>query len=235
VSLCTHRIDQIGSSLLPVILVFALVRKQWAYARALALVCLIGLVLISPWTIRNYLLSGQLVLVHTSVGLNLVQGEAIGEQWTNTPFSTLAIWEEGRKQTEQLLAPAGLRPESPEGDAMLTGTILHRWWSSPVILVRHAATNGLTFWYLSESPLKSGVVIAMQIPLLILAGLGLRRMWIRGFSAHILLVAVVSFWLVHALIVGWLRYSVPVLPILILIAAAGAERLLPRVAPPGTA
>ncbi len=209
-----------------VIFIFALLRKQWTYARSLVLVFLIGLLLIAPWTMRNYLLSGRWVLVHTSLGLNLVQGEAIGEHWPQTPFSTLAFWEKGREHTERLLAPTGLRPESPGGDIFLTAAVLQRWRTDPGTLVRHIATNAITFWYLSESPLKSGVVIVMQCPLLILALWGMRMTRSRGFSTHVLLVTLIAYWIVHAMIVGWLRYSVPALPLMILFAAAAVERFV---------
>lgn len=210
---------------LPVsVMLVAAVRNEWKYARALALACLIGLLLVSPWTVRNYMLSGRFILVHTSLGLNLVQGEAIARHWTETPFSTLALWERGRVESGELLASGNQRPESPEGDALLTTAILQRWWRDPITLLRHAATNAVTFWYLSESPLKSGVIILLQVPLLVLGIRGMRRMWHRAPAIPILCVSVLSFWIVHALIVGWLRYSVPVLPLMILCAAAGLER-----------
>lgn len=211
---------------LPVaVLLVAAVRKEWTYARSLALACLIGLVLVSPWTVRNYLLSGRFIPVHTSLGLNFVQGEAIARHWTETPFSTLAIWEKGRAEGGELLASGNQRPESPEGDALLTAAILQRWWRDPVTLLRHAAANAVTFWYLSESPLKSGVILLLQVPLLVFGVRGMRRMRLRAPAMPILCVSVLSFWIVHALVVGWLRYSVPVLPLMILCAAAGLGRL----------
>ena len=212
------------SVILPVplmLLLFAFMQKAWSYARSVALVCLLGLVLIFPWTMRNFVLSGRVIPVHTSLGLNLIQGEAIADEWTTAPWSSLAIWEKGRQQMELLLGPKHLQPESPEGDATLVYAVLQRWWTHPMVLLRHVGTNAITYWYLSESPLKSAAVIVLQIPLLMLAAAGIRRAGRKGPAARTLVIVVIVYWCVHACIVGWLRYSVPAMPLGVLLAAAG--------------
>jgi len=128
-------------------------------------------------------------------------------------------------QMEHLLAPEQLRPESPDGDAFLTGEVLRGWWTHPLRLVRHAGTNAVTYWYLSESPLKSSVNILLQLPLLLLAAAGLRGMMRKGSPGWIVVASIAAFWIAHALIVGWLRYSVPALPMMILLASAGEVRM----------
>ncbi|HSQ74174.1 MAG TPA: hypothetical protein VLT13_01365, partial [Bacteroidota bacterium] len=103
----------------------------------------------------------------------------------------------------------------------LVQTVLQRWWTHPVTLLRHVTTNAITYWYLSESPLKSVVVIVLQIPLLVLGAAGMRRAVRMGPAARSLVMVVVVYWCTHAFVVGWLRYSVPVMPLVVLLAAEG--------------
>jgi 4-amino-4-deoxy-L-arabinose transferase-like glycosyltransferase len=205
---------------LPVLFVVsALVRKQLHTARSLILAVGIAVVIIAPWTVRNYVESGQVVPVHTSLGLNLVLGEAIAEHWIEAPFSTLALWEMGNAVTTDLLAGTGLSPASPDGDATLARCVIGGWLRDPATFIRHVVVNAVTYWYLSESALKSLFLLFIQIPLLVYAVRGAWSTRGRSSAAGLLILAALYFWGVHAVIVGWLRYSVPALPLLILLAA----------------
>jgi 4-amino-4-deoxy-L-arabinose transferase-like glycosyltransferase len=212
---------------LPVIFVIAaLFRKQWRSARALVLATLLAIMIVAPWSVRNAMESGRFIPVHTSLGLNLMLGEAIARHWTDEPFSTLVLWEKGHAAAMQVLAGTGYDAGSPGGEAMLAGHVLEEWLRDPVALLRHVAVNATTFWYLSESALKSLFLLALQLPLLLCAA---RGAWnVRGQRSAVLLVvlAVLYFWGVHAVVVGWLRYAVPVMPLLILLAAVGMTRRL---------
>jgi 4-amino-4-deoxy-L-arabinose transferase-like glycosyltransferase len=200
--------------------IFALFRRRWHAARTLAIAIGVAMVIIAPWTLRNYVESGRVVPVHTSLGLNLMQGEAVAEHWREEPFSTLALWEKGESDTRIVLAGSTASPGSPEGDARLIRHVIDRWSADPMSFVRHFAVNALTYWYLSESPAKSAVILLLQVPLIFFAVRGvLHRREHRG-PVLILVLAVLYFWGVHAVIVGWMRYSVPVLPAMILLATA---------------
>lgn len=201
-----------------------LARKQRQTARSLVLATVIALVLIAPWTVRNTIESGRFIPVHTSAGLNLVLGEAIAQHWTDTPFSTLVLWEKGHAAAMEVLGGTGYDAGSPDGDGMLVKHVVDGWLRDPVAFFRHIIVNGATFWYLSESALKSLVLLALQLPLLICAVRGVWNARGRGSALLLVVLAVLYFWGVHAAIVGWLRYAVPVIPLLILLAAAGIAR-----------
>jgi 4-amino-4-deoxy-L-arabinose transferase-like glycosyltransferase len=207
---------------LPVVFIIAaLVRKQWRSARALCAAMLVAIMVVAPWTVRNAMESGRFIPVHTSLGLNLMLGEAISRHWTDAPFSTLTLWEKGHAAAMQILAGTGHEAMSPEGDAMLVRGVAVGWLRDPVAFVRHVAVNAVTFWYLSESTLKSLVLLALQLPLLLCAVRGARDGRGRSPAAMAIILTVLYFWGVHAVIVGWLRYAVPVMPLVILLAVAG--------------
>jgi 4-amino-4-deoxy-L-arabinose transferase-like glycosyltransferase len=199
----------------------ALLQKRWHAARSLAIAMGVAIVLIAPWTVRNFMESGRVVPVHTSLGLNLMQGEAVAEHWTEAPFSTLALWEKGDSDTREVLADSSVSAGSPEGDARLIRHVTGTWSADPMILVRHVAVNALTYWYLSESPVKSAVILLLQVPLIFFAVRGVRSPGEQKDAFVLLLLAVLYFWGVHTIIVGWMRYGVPVVPLMILLAVSG--------------
>jgi 4-amino-4-deoxy-L-arabinose transferase-like glycosyltransferase len=214
------------------LMVHALFRKDLKNVRSLVFVVMVAGVLIAPWTIRNAVQSGRFIAIQTTLGFNLMQGEAIAEHWTEAPFSTLSLWAKGESDTREVLADSTLTPGSPEGDARLIRHVTETWAGDPVQAIRHVAVNALTYWYLSESPVKSAAILLLQIPLIFLAVRGVRNMKERGDTLLLLVLAILYFWGVHAVVVGWMRYSVPVLPVLMLLAVRGMRGPSPHTPAP---
>jgi CHASE2 domain-containing sensor protein len=71
--------------------------------------------------------------------------------------------------------------------------------------------------------LKSIFLATIQFPLYVLAFAGVRRAWRRHAEIRILALIVVYYIMVHAFIVGWARYSVPIVPMLIVLAVGVAQ------------
>ena len=202
------------------LVVYALLRRNRSFLLATGSATLVATLIVVPWTLRNFSLSGHFVPVHTSLGLNLYQGEAISRNWLSAPFSTADLWSTGHSMSDSVLAPLNVRPESPEGDSALIRSVFSDWTSHPELLLQHVTLNALTFWYLAETPIKSFVVITLQLPLLILAGWRLTFVWRRYPASHVAIITFFYFWVLHGFIVGWVRYSVPILPLLILLSVA---------------
>ena len=187
---------------------------------ALATTCILVVI---PWTIRNYSASRMLVPVHTSLGLNMMQGDAIANHWCETPLSTLAIWEKGNARKDSIIGESRLSAIDPPGDQLLIRTAIKYYLSHPVFAVKRFFLNSLTFCYLSESPLKSIFLATLQFPLYALAFAGMRRGWRKRTEIQVLALIVVYYIVLHALIVGWARYSVPIVPILAVLAVGVAQ------------
>jgi 4-amino-4-deoxy-L-arabinose transferase-like glycosyltransferase len=118
--------------------------------------------LVVPWTLRNHAASGVLVPVHTSLGLNLIQGDAIGEYWTKKPYSTIELWRIGKHKIDSLLSGSQHTPTDPIGDRMLMRSSWSHSLSDPLFFGKRALANFVTFWYLSESKMKSLFLIFIQ-------------------------------------------------------------------------
>jgi 4-amino-4-deoxy-L-arabinose transferase-like glycosyltransferase len=171
-----------------------------------------------PWTVRNFVQSGYFIPVHTSLGLNRVQGDAIGMNWTRIPFSALDLWFVGKARIDSLLEGTGTTRIDPAGDRILAGSSFRMSLEHPLFAVKRTLINLLTFCYMSESRAKSIFLACIQIPLFLCALGGSYRLWKRGPDAQMCILMLVYFFVVHALIVGWARYSVPIVPAAVILA-----------------
>jgi len=136
------------------------------------------------------------------------------------PFSTLEIWWRGKADIDSVLAPTGEEAVSPAGDRTLSRASVAYSLSHPLFAVWRTVVNGLTFCYLSESRAKSLFLAVVEIPLMICAFAGARRLWRTVPLARICALLLAYFFVVHMLIVGWARYSVPIVPVALVLAAA---------------
>lgn len=176
------------------------------------------LLLVLPWTVRNYMESGYFVPVHTSLGLNRVQGDAIGMTWSRIPFSTLALWQVGKARIDSILEGTGATPIDPRGDRILAASSLRLSMGDPGFALKRTAVNLLTFCYMSESRAKSIFLACIQFPLFLCALVGAYRLWKRAPLSRIGTVLLIYFFVVHAFVVGWARYSVPIVPLALVLA-----------------
>lgn len=180
---------------------------------------LITYAVIAPWTLRNYAVTGQFVPVNTSLGFNLIQGEVIGETWPSREMGILDSWQKGKQRADAILIPRNLTWESVEGDRTLTDISLRSYAGSAGGL-RRVAANFCTFWYLSESSMKSFLFGALQIPLLFLTLVSLKRIKVAKLSLALPLLFMITYYvLVNSMVVGWGRYSMPMIPFLLIFSA----------------
>jgi hypothetical protein len=134
------------------------------------------------------------------------------------PFSTLDIWQVGKARIDSILEGTGATAVDPRGDRILTAASLRQSMEDPGFALKRTAVNLLTFCYMSESRAKSIFLACIQFPLFLCALVGSYRLWKRAPLSEMGIVLLVFFFVVHALVVGWARYSVPVVPVAIVLA-----------------
>lgn len=203
---------------LPVLLFPFVIREGTRGLRNWSILFLVMMLTVLPWTLRNFAVSGSFVPVHTSLGFNLVQGKVIGQEWPKAEFFILDYWRIAKAETDSILDGSGLSWEDPEADRIL---ISHRVSSisSPFTVIRDFVKNGMTFWYLGESAAKSTVVGVLQgalLTMVVVAQYGSAK----GRRAKVLPIVLIAVFLFAstASIVGWGRYSAPLIPLLLILA-----------------
>jgi 4-amino-4-deoxy-L-arabinose transferase-like glycosyltransferase len=205
---------------LPLLAVFCFMAKERRTAAQLIAAFLVSLLVISPWTMRNYELTEKFVPVHVSLGFNMIQGDVVGQELIHYPFSTMQLWEIGKYEVDTTLAKTGYNEWSPEGDRILVAASLRSSLSNPLVYCRRIAANLLTFWYLSESEMKSLFLFLLQIPLAIAFFMSLKRWASLDLGGMGLVVLILYFVVLHGLVVGWARYSAPIVPLLLALTCA---------------
>ena len=206
------------------------------------LIPLTALLVVAPWTARNWRVSGHAIPVHVLTGAALLDGDYIVGKFWETPFSyapqcakAATVW----KKIEEELPPGLL---GAERDVVLDMAILENrlevYTDSPMLLIRKMAANTILFWFLGESPAKSLAIGLMLLPLAGLFALSAlcTILWGGRRNALMIPVALVFFYFAaHLPLNAVARYSIPLLPLMMvsvgLCAARWSERKGEAVSP----
>jgi hypothetical protein len=205
-----------------------LVRQVVAAAAVLAAM---GVVIL-PWTYRNYRASGHFVLVTTGVGDAFLRGFVFSkpeyallrlppytyaENECNAEFAAICqqagvVWTRDDIETEKILSRAA--KEKLRAD--------------PAGFLRKFAVQVFTFWYQMTSLTNSLVAGLMAVVLWTLALVGWKRARGAGLASWPLFLPILCLNLSLAMLLALGRYSVPILPALVVMAAFGVDTLLPK-------
>lgn len=204
------------SLLLPLALCAALVLAARQRRRALVWCTglLLGFVLtIAPWTIRNAVHFKRLIPMQTLGGMHFLLGAA-----TEKDRET---WKE-RHQDEETFRTG------PERDSAQYRYGLELITEHPGAFARQSARRLITMWTTSHSQRLDRVLAPVNFSLLLLAAVGA---WLRRDRWRELLplyATLLYFVAVHSLMVVIFRYLVPVVPILVMLAAVPVVRVVDR-------
>ncbi|MGB3339945.1 MAG: glycosyltransferase family 39 protein [bacterium] len=203
---------------LPLLFLLLCPVKKAGYALLMAFAALI---IILPWTVRNYILVKRIIPVHTGAGFNIKVGNAIARSYFSDPLAYSVLWDKNIDQIRSLTA--GLSSNRPLRDIqeedIFMASALNELRGDFGLFTKRIVVNGLNFWYIGETRLKSIVLIILKLPILVLsvlsifAGLkmGEKRIWI-------FLIIMFAYWVVHFAFAANGRLSVPVMPLAMLLA-----------------
>jgi len=215
-----------------------------------ALLIIGAAILVSPWTFRNYQLTGQFIPVATGAGYTFWVGNNIVSGGREDDELDGAARREYERQRESVLRQhgvgrrlhgEGLRDKSgkiiilsPELDRIFAARAWRNARDNPVETIKLFADKARRLWfdiYDVGNRWAQGFVYAVQGLLLALAlyGVAATRAW-RNWL-YIVLCPILYFVAVHTLSVATLRYSIPLFPILALLATAGLHAFVLRYMP----
>lgn len=187
---------------------------------------------ITPWTIRNYRSSGHFVPISSGTSDAFLRGFIFSEtdyillrkppytdaeNASNAYFRRLAedagtVWERDDYETDQILNKEAKR------------RLIHE----PGAVVRKSIIGVFTFWYQLTSLKNSALALVLAVISWALALVGWRRSRRDGKPAWLVLLPVLYLNGVLAVLLALGRYSVPILPALIILSAYGIDTLLDR-------
>jgi 4-amino-4-deoxy-L-arabinose transferase-like glycosyltransferase len=199
---------------------------------AIAVIPLMMILVIAPWTWRNYEVTGKFVLVTTGFNDAFLRGYVFSEKdyallrrppytdaenASNAWFKSLAeqagtVWERDDYETEQVLGREVKRKLREE----------------PGEFIRKFFTGLLTFWYQMTSLANSLLTGVCALGAWVLALLGVRRAWREDRPLWMFLLPALHLNLLLAILLALGRYSAPIIPALLVASAFGLDTVLSK-------
>jgi len=201
-------------------------------ARNLAVLVGAMVVVLSPWIIRNYHLSGRIIPTASVLGISAHSGQYICKHHTHVGgfhnADTL-----GGAERELLARDMGydFKPgyyqlfystaDEIQFSQRLLDRVIDEYRRTPSLFVRCTVSNLYNFWFAGRTANTTRMNLIIQIPYLVLAIAGL-YFWIRRGGASTLgpiLLFLLYYEGVHLLILAQARYTVSLVPFLAILGA----------------
>lgn len=215
------------------LLPFLLVKGRKEGARVLgrfALLCGAMALVMSPWVLRNYVLSGAFVPTMTLAG-SIAQEGLWATQHGGSGRDFASVGYEAAAARAAFAAREGLRFRSggalggwhpifftPQDeiafDRRLLSSVAHQYAGQPALLFRTIANNSWRFWIQGRTRTATALNAVLVVPLLALAIAGLWPARARGLRVAPLLVFSAYFFSAHLPLQGLARYHIPLIPVL---------------------
>ena len=209
----------------------------FAITRNFLVMVLSAVVVLSPWIIRNYSLTGKFVPTASVMGVSAQAGQYINEHlFDGAPWWLLD--REASRERDKVAETLGLPFEDGPGgyyqtfykstdeivfSKYLMGEVVKNYKRSPALLVRCLGQNVFNFWIAGKTWTATALNAILQLPYLILAVIGaiscFRNMQARAVG--LLLVFIGYYVAVHVAILAQARYSIPLLPFVSILSTLG--------------
>jgi 4-amino-4-deoxy-L-arabinose transferase-like glycosyltransferase len=189
---------------------------------------LVGILIVLPWTVRNYRLTGVVVPVSSVSWAGLYQGAEVASRMTNwvdlTQVDIDAAHHIDEIKAERFPVQGGPTPvDSVRRDQVAKDMILEQWRLYPMMAVKHALEGLLFAWFLAFGVKVRLVSLIVHIPLFLLFVTGTiqlarqnRPAFIRAWPALGLILFVNAF---YAIAYPHIRYMAPAIVLSFLFSA----------------
>ncbi|HEX7344646.1 MAG TPA: glycosyltransferase family 39 protein [bacterium] len=195
--------------------------------KRLALYAAGGILVIAPWTVRNYIKLGAFVPLRTAFALNMWRGNHIGATGTCRNFDYTNVDETLPKEYADYVE-AHLLPDEIARDRFFAAEVKQFISEHPGQYLKLSLTRFFYYWWRDPTHPLTGSIWFMGpwILLMTLAAIGfysqrkaLRKWWLW-------LLQIMGFTVLFSLTIVVPRYRMPMLPALMLLAAAGVNHLM---------
>jgi 4-amino-4-deoxy-L-arabinose transferase-like glycosyltransferase len=230
--------------LLPPFLLLALLsshyrQRLWRVIGGLGLMAFVAALVLSPWVIRNYGLTGKIIPLSTWGGSPFYQGyylaTHLGDGRTGSQLDYDGAME-ARGLVYERYTPVGQPIDEYHRDSIAYALVWEKIRARPLYSCWVFVRNAVLVWFLTYGSITTIVSALVHVPLLLLAACAIpamvkqnRETWIRALPLVLILI---YFNLFHAIAYPHVRYMSPVIATTVTILAAyGISQLIARFGP----
>jgi 4-amino-4-deoxy-L-arabinose transferase-like glycosyltransferase len=218
--------------LLPIVICFAFVQwrsklYQFKSYVLIMIFCYAGIH--SLWLVRNYSIAGEIVPFTTMAGAQFFVGNELVEHFDvkrlvarGEPERTVgALYDSVQDELAVRVPQASLPRLEAQTDRQLIRMARSVVIDRPLFIVRKCLSGAYYIWFVSDTAAKSWGWLIIQLPLLAFAVIGIWRGRYLNSSKRFLLCVVVLYVAPYTLLNAYARYSMPIIPIVILFGSCG--------------
>ncbi len=219
----------------PVVFLFIILspklrRSPWATFGQFMLVAVTAALVMMPWAVRNFNISGRFVPTMTVTGLAIFQGEEAERNAGNGEDSKDLLIAAAAEQV-RIGHEMGLRMREEffpqfyrvQDEISFYNELGHRAWTQyrehPVLLARTIVHNCWAFWFQGRTYKATLINIIVMLPFILICLCGAVVAVRRERRSWILVIAVIMYVLPHLMIIALARYSAAIIPLMCVLAA----------------
>jgi hypothetical protein len=206
---------------------------------------------LTPWVVRNYVVSGSFVPTMTLAG-SVAQEGLYAAQKGATELDFWRVGQEASGRRAELACRLGFKYR--EGwhpsffyaehevafNRFLLVEVIREYEQRPILLLRTIGDNAWRFWFQGRTRVATAMNVALVLPFLVASMCGVVVGRPRRLDVGPALVFVLYFYTVHLPLQGLARYHIPLIPEMSVLSAiclvAALDRLglpVPRMRPEG--
>jgi 4-amino-4-deoxy-L-arabinose transferase-like glycosyltransferase len=219
----------------PVVFLFLILTPKfrgslWVTLGQFVLVAITAALVMTPWVVRNYNISGRFVPTMTVTGLAIFQGEEAERNAANGEDSK-DLLDDAAEEQVRIGHEMGLRMREEffpqfyriQDEISFYDELGRRGWDQyrehPALLARIIVHNSWAFWFQGRTSKATLINIIVMLPFILISLCGAVIAVRRQRRSWILVIAVVMYILPHLLIIAVARYSSAVVPLMCVLAA----------------
>jgi 4-amino-4-deoxy-L-arabinose transferase-like glycosyltransferase len=209
---------------------FKMRRPFWLTSRRFVLAAITAALVMTPWVVRNFEISGRFVPSMTVTGLAIFQGEEAERNAGNGEDSKDLLDDAGMEQL-RIGHEMGLRMREDffpqfyrvQDEILFYDELARQGWTQymkhPALLARTVVHNCWAFWFQGRTYKATLINIIVMLPFMLIFLCGAVIAVRREGRSWILVISVVMYVLPHLVIIAVARYSAAVVPLMCVLAA----------------
>jgi 4-amino-4-deoxy-L-arabinose transferase-like glycosyltransferase len=219
----------------PVVFLFLIVSPKmrpslWVIFCQFVLVAITAALVMAPWVVRNFNISGRFVPTMTVTGLAIFQGEE-AERNVGNGKDSKDLLDDAADEQVRIGHEMGLRMREEffpqfyrvQDEIAFYNELGRRGWAQyrehPALLARTIAHNCWAFWFQGRTYKATLINIIVMLPFILISLCGAVVAVRRQRRSWILVIAVVMYIMPYLLIISLARYSASVVPLMCVLAA----------------